>query len=53
MGGKRLANMGKRRRPTYSIKRLLALKDRANVTRLPVREKCFWSGKSQVKVREF
>jgi len=41
MGGKRLANMGKRRRPTY--KNTFS----AYLTLLPVREKWFWSGKSQ------
>jgi len=41
------------RRGGQHIKILLALKDRAYLTLLPVREKWFWSGKSQEKVREF
>jgi len=36
---KRLANMGKRRRPTYKIR--LALIDIANLTLVPVKEKRF------------
>ena len=41
------------RRGGQHIKKLLALKDYANLTLLSVREKRFWSGKSQGKVREF
>jgi len=58
MGGKRLAKMGKRRRPIYT--NTLSAQRSCNLDTVTsqgkmvlVREKWFWSGKNQGKVREF